>query len=76
MEEDDCLDTGAEQFVQKVQNSWVFAPPSSNVDAAAVHIIIVVVVRTRRFLVRIPQRKFSKLFGCFRFREFGGCFKR
>ena len=36
MEDDDCLDTGAEHSVRKVQNFWVFAPPSTNVDEAAV----------------------------------------
>ena len=36
MEDDNCLDTGAEHSVLKVQNFWVFAPPSTNVDEAAV----------------------------------------
>ena len=35
MEEDDCLDTGAEQLVRKVRNFLVFAPLSANVDGAA-----------------------------------------
>ena len=30
-----ALTRGAEQFVRKVRNSWVFAPPLTNVDGAA-----------------------------------------
>ena len=30
-----ALTRGAEQFVRKVRNSWVFAPPLTNVDGVA-----------------------------------------
>ena len=40
------------------------------------HIVIVEVLRTSRLLVRIPQRKFSKLFGRLSFGEFSGRFNR
>ena len=71
------LTQGRSDLFEKFEIPWFLLPPQPVLmERWRWHIVIIVVVRTRLFLVRIPQRKLSKFFSCFRFREFGGRFKR
>ena len=70
------LTRGRSILFEKFKISGFSLPPQPMLMKQRWHIVIVEVLRTSRLLVRIQQRKFSKLFGHVGFRDFRGRLKR